>query len=448
MPVVASVTDFLDVARKSNQIDYERVEIFLRSRDSVPDDPRKLAALLIREGLITTFQAEQFLLGKYKGFHLGNYRIIERLGAGGAGTVYLAEHQLMKRRAAIKVLPTPLAEEPAALERFRLEAEAAAALDHPNVVHVYDFRYEGKLYCIVMEYVDGPNLQQVLARKGALPVAVACEYVRQAALGLRHAHEAGLVHRDVKPANLLVSAEGTVKVLDLGLARMDRDGGESLTRKFNSACVLGTADYLAPEQAMSLHDVDGRADIYSLGATLFALLTGRPPFHTGTLGQKLMWHQTLMPERVDVLRPEVPAELADLVARMLAKKPEDRPQTMAEVAEALAPWASQAPPPQKRSPRSLAELRAVGPRTGLLGGTTTARLLPGGASPDTLVSLAQEDTGQMEPRSSSPSEGPRSSTTPAARGTSGKLLLLGALAGVLVTLALGALAFLLFGLRS
>src|SRR5262249_21230988 len=156
----------------------------------------------------------------------------------------------------------------------------------------------------VMEYVEGPSLQQIISRQGGLPIAAACEYIRQAALGLHHAHEKGLVHRDVKPANILVDVSGTVKVLDLGLARYDADGGEStVTQKFNSNHVLGTADYLAPEQALDLHDVDGRSDIYGLGGTLYALLTGQPPFPRGTIGQKLLWHQTKDPKPVHSIRP-------------------------------------------------------------------------------------------------------------------------------------------------
>src|SRR5262249_50746974 len=155
-----------------------------------------------------------------------------------------------------------------------------------------------------------------------------------AARGLQHAHEAGMVHRDVKPANVLIDSSGTIKVLDLGLARIRREETESVTRKFNSNAVLGTADYLAPEQAMSLHDVDHRADVYGLGATLYTLLTARPPFPGGTIGQKLMWHQTKVPDRVDQVRPDLPAELAALVARMLEKRPQDRPQDMEEVMEA------------------------------------------------------------------------------------------------------------------
>src|SRR5258708_7843869 len=206
MPAPVTIDDFLDVVRKSNQIDNDRLTAYLevhRQHGTLPPDPRKLAALLIREGLLTTFQAEQFLLGKYKGFQLGGYRLIERIGSGGTGTVYLAEHEVMRRRVALKILPAQLANDPATLERVRREAQAVAALDHPNIARAYDFRQEGLLHFLVMEYVNGPSLQDVLQRQGPLPVEVACEYIRQAATGLQHAHENNLVHRDVKPANLL-----------------------------------------------------------------------------------------------------------------------------------------------------------------------------------------------------------------------------------------------------
>jgi hypothetical protein len=442
MPLVASVHAFLEVARKSNQIDNARLDAFLGARDDLPSEPRKLAALLIRQGLLTTFQAEQFLQGKYKGFHLGGYRIIERLGAGGAGTVYLAEHEMMRRRAAIKVLPTPLAENPSTVERFRIEAQAAAVLDHPNVVHLYDFRQEGRMYYLVMEYVDGPNLHQLIARHGALDVALACEYARQAAMGLHHAHEAGLVHRDVKPANILL-AGGTIKILDLGLARVSSDDGQSVTRKFNSNAVLGTADYLAPEQAMSLHDVDHRADVYGLGATLFALLTGRPPFDGGTIGQKLMWHQVRVPDRVDAIRPEIPAALADVVAKMLEKNPQDRQADMPEVAEALAPWADQAPPPARSSPRSMAEIRmGDGPVTGRLGSPSTGRLVGKGTG-DTIVAEQDQDTAKFKPDESRRVR----VVAPGREKADRKLLILGGLAAVVLSMAAGVAAFLAMGPR-
>src|SRR5262245_9789116 len=201
MPAPATIDDFLEVVRKSNQVDPGRLEAYLhqhRKGDTLPPDPKKFAALLVREGILTNFQAEQFLQGRYKGFQLGGYRILERLGAGGTGTVYLAEHEVMKRRVALKVLPAAFASDPAVLERFRREAQAAAALDHPNIVRAYDFRHEGQLHFLVMEYVNGPSLEQVLQSQGPLEVGVACEYARQAAVGLQHAHEAGLVHRDIK----------------------------------------------------------------------------------------------------------------------------------------------------------------------------------------------------------------------------------------------------------
>jgi WD40 repeat protein len=254
----------------------------------------------------------------------------------------------MRRRVALKVLPAEVVNEPGVLERFRREARAVAALDHPNIVRAFDFRQEGALHFLVMEYVEGASLQELVNRQGPLPIAQACAYIQQAALGLQHAHEAGLVHRDIKPANLLVDRAGVVKILDLGLARYGPEG-ESLTKKFDEGAVRGTADYIAPEQALNLHNVDGRADVYSLGATLYALLAGQPPFHEGTVAQKLLWHQMLEPTSLRELRPQVPEELAEVVAGMMAKDPADRFQSPVEVIEALQPWAAEAPlPPSAR----------------------------------------------------------------------------------------------------
>jgi eukaryotic-like serine/threonine-protein kinase len=348
MPAPATKEDFLDVVRKSQQIDNDRLESYLRSRQAppLPAEPKKLAALLVREGLLTGFQAEQFLLGKHKGFTLGGYRIIERLGVGGGGMVYLGEHLAMKRRVAIKILPTPHASDLAVLERFRREAQAAAALDHPNIVRAYDFRQEGQMHFLVMEYVNGPSLEDVLLQQGPLPIAVACDYIRQAAIGLQHAHDNGLVHRDVKPANLLVDASGIVKVLDLGLARFAAEGQKSVTQQFDENMVMGTVDYLAPEQAVSLHDVDARADVYSLGATFYALLAGEPPFSEGSVTQKLIWHQMRTPKPIRERRPEVSSDVAGILAAMMAKTADERIQSCAEVATLLEPWASVAPPAQ------------------------------------------------------------------------------------------------------
>jgi serine/threonine protein kinase len=314
---------------------------------------------------------------------------------------------VLRRRVAIKVLPSALAEDEAIRARFRLEAQASAQLEHPSFVRVYDFSQEGRLHYLVMEHVEGPNLQHLLARRGPLPVARACEYARQTALALQAAHDAGLVHRDVKPANLIVDRAGKVKVLDLGLVRCEVEEGDPLTKKLNDKMVLGTADYLAPEQALSLHDVDGRADVYSLGATLYALLAGQPPFHKGTLGQKLIWHQTVVPEPVHTHRPEVPLVLSAVVARMLAKKPEDRFASAAAAAEALAPWAEAGSAEQALlSQRSMVDIR-LGP-TGPVSANLSCGLLRGRLPhDDTAVAQAGEDTGKMSgprPRPAAPAK--------------------------------------------
>ncbi len=348
MPAPATTEELLDLVKRSDQVDLSRLAAFLSSRqrgEGLPPEPRALASLMVREGLLTKFQAEQLLQGKYRGFAIGGYRILEKLGSGGSGTVYLAEHEVMRRRVALKVLPADYASEPGVLARFQREAQAGAALDHPNIVRAYDFRNEGTLHFLVMEHVDGASLQELLSRQGPLPVGQACDYVRQAALGLQHAHEANLVHRDVKPANLLVDRAGTVKVLDLGLARFSPRGEESLTQKFDENAVMGTADYLAPEQALNMHDVDIRVDVYSLGATLYALLAGAPPFHAGTVTQKLLWHQMREPKPLRSIRPDVPAELEAVIKRMMAKAPEDRYEAPWDVAEALLPWSEGPFPP-------------------------------------------------------------------------------------------------------
>jgi serine/threonine protein kinase len=407
MAAPATIEDFLEVVRRSNQVDTARLEAYMASRrqtEGLPGEPQRLAALLVREGLLTNFQAEQFLQGKWRGFAIGGYRILERLGSGGTGTVYLAEHQVMKRRVAIKVLPAPYAAEPGVLERFLREAQAAAALDHPNIVRAYDFRSEGGLHFLVMEYVEGLSLQELLSRQGALSLPQACDYARQAALGLQHAHEAGLVHRDVKPANLLVDVTGTVKLLDLGLARYAPEGTESLTRQFDEGVVMGTADYLAPEQALNLHAVDSRADVYSLGATLYALLAGEPPFAAGTVTQKLLWHQMREPRPLRQACPQVPEALERLVARMMVKDPARRFQSLAAVADALEPFCTgPVPPGASRSGILPGRASDSGRRAGSsarLSGVRGPHSPRGGLSPDTRVADGGDSTPRVTERRS------------------------------------------------
>jgi len=352
MPSPTTIDEFLDLVRKSGVLDEKRLDAHvdkLRAAGDLPAEPNRLAGVLVRDGLLTQFQAEQFLLGKWRRFTIGKYKVLERLGAGGMGSVYLCEHKLMRRRVAVKVLPTAKAEDASSLERFYREARAVAAMDHPNIVRAYDIDQDDRLHFLVMEHVDGSSLQDIVKKSGPLEVLRAAHYIRQAARGLQHAHEtAGLVHRDIKPGNILVDRNGVVKVLDMGLARFFHDEDDILTKKYDEN-VLGTADYLAPEQALDSHGVDIRADIYSLGATFYFCLTGRTPFQEGTVAQKLIWHQTRQPKALRSLRPEVPPGIAAIVEKMMAKDPSQRFQTPTEVVEVLAPFTQKPIPPPPRT---------------------------------------------------------------------------------------------------
>jgi serine/threonine protein kinase len=355
MPAPSTSDEFLDLIRKSGVLDEKRLDAYLekaRAASALPTEPSKLAGVLVRDAILTHFQAEQFLQGKWRRFTIGKYKVLERIGSGGMGSVYLCEHKLMRRRVAVKVLPTAKADDTSSLERFYREARAVAALDHVNIVRAYDIDQDDKLHFLVMEYVDGASLQEMVKRGGQLDPIRAAHYICQAAQGLQHAHEsAGLVHRDIKPGNILVDRTGVVKVLDMGLARFFFDEEDILTKKYDEN-VLGTADYLAPEQALDSHSVDIRADIYSLGATFYYCLTARSPFNEGTVAQKLIWHQTRQPKSIRSLRADVPDELVTIIEQMMSKDPAQRDPTPQAVVEALAPWTQQpiAPPPEIEMP--------------------------------------------------------------------------------------------------
>jgi hypothetical protein len=292
--------------------------------------------------------------------HHPRYRVLKLLGQGGMGAVYLAEHLVMGRRIALKTINTRFLISPDAVARFHREVQAAAKLTHANVVAAYDAEQAGDLHFLVMEYVDGLSVAEYARRKGPLPAGQACAVCGQAALGLQHAHEQGLVHRDIKPHNLMLTAKGHVKVLDFGLAHFSRqeapDDASSLTA---TGTIIGTADYMAPEQTSSARTVDIRADIYSLGCTLYYLLAGRVPFPGGTVIEKCVRHALDAPPPVASLRPGLPAGLVAVVERMMAKRPEDRFQTPAEVYRALRPFAEGGHAPATQPPVALP---AAGPR--------------------------------------------------------------------------------------
>ncbi|MEM9703194.1 MAG: serine/threonine-protein kinase, partial [Planctomycetota bacterium] len=327
---------FLACLRQSGLVSKERLTAFLDGRETAK--PKALATDLVAEKLLTRWQAEKILAGRCRGFRLGSYALLGLLGKGGMSAVYLGEHVMMKRRCAIKVLPAKMVGGGSHLERFMREARAVAALDHPNIVRAYDVATEGEgqaaTHFLVMELVDGRSLYDLVKRDGPPPADRVRRIGHESAKGLAHAHAAGIVHRDVKPGNILLASSGAVKVTDLGLARGE-DEEHSLTVAHDEK-VLGTADYLAPEQALDSHGVDHRADIYGLGCTLYFSLCGHGPFTEGTLTQRLMAHQTQPAPPIETLVEGVPADLAAAIGRMLEKKPEDRFQTMDEVAEALA----------------------------------------------------------------------------------------------------------------
>ena len=365
MPAPTVVSDFLDCVRKSNVADPKALDEFLAGPGAdAPATPAQMADALVREGLLTRFQADQMLRGRWRNFILsGKYTILEPLGAGGMGTVYLCSHRIMHRPVAVKVLPASQADDPGAIERFQREARTVAQLRHPNIVGAHDIDRDGKFHFLVMEYVDGVSLQELVRRRGPLDPIHAAHYIHQAAFGLQHAHDAaGLVHRDIKPANLLVDRTGVVKILDLGLARFFHDKKESLTQKYDGNAVLGTADYLAPEQAVDSHNVDIRCDIYSLGITFYFLLAGHSPFQEGSVAEKLIWHQVRQPKPIREVRPDVPEGMADVLQKMIEKEPALRYQTPMEVAEALAPWTQEPiePPSAKDIPPITAAARRAG----------------------------------------------------------------------------------------
>jgi serine/threonine-protein kinase len=400
-----STEGFLDYVERSELVDTAALQSALEELKAanggdLPADADVVANKLIEKKLLTSWHVEKLMQGKYRAFFLGKYRILQIIGSGGMSTVYLAEHKLMHRQRAIKVLPKKRVNDSSYLARFHLEAQATSQLDHPNIVRCYDVDNEGDTHYIVMEFIEGKDLNTIVKQEGALPLELACNYIAQSAEGLAHAHEKGLIHRDVKPANLLVDKKGIVKILDLGLALFSDNEQASLTVEHNEN-VLGTADYLAPEQARNSHKIDHKADIYGLGCSLYFVLTGRPPFPDGTLAQRIAKHQTEMPEDIRKLRPDCPRDLADICMKMMQKRPEKRYANMREIAIALESWLAnhgyQFEPGSGEAAAKAAVLTAGGPavrKTGLgsFGGSrgsfsgSSQRITPSGG------------TGSIKPR--------------------------------------------------
>jgi serine/threonine-protein kinase len=348
--VISTFEDWLAELRKSGLLsaaDVEEVALVGRTRRWQEWD--ELFEILARRRLVSIYAGRKILQGKVGELFFGPFALLDKLGEGGMGKVYRARRQTDGAIVALKVVRPHLLAHPLIRRRYEREVAAALSLNHPNIVQVYEAgQHEGRHY-LVMEFIDGIDLSRLGKEYRPLAIPEACEYIRQSALGLHHAHERGFVHRDIKPSNIIVAGErhlpqaveaAVAKILDMGLVRAigaDEEGVEplELTRE---GVVVGTPDYMAPEQAKNSRRVDIRADVYSLGCTLYFLLAGRPPFAEGTAIEKILKHQLDPVPPVRQYRPDVPAEVEELLLRMLAKQPQDRPSSALEVAQELEKW--------------------------------------------------------------------------------------------------------------
>ena len=331
---------FLENLARSRLVAGDKLERI--QRDAGQLLPTEIAAQFVEQSLLTNWQAKNLLEG-HTAFFLGKYELLDELGRGGMGAVFKARQAPIGRIVALKIMAENLVRDGAAVARFHREIRAAAALNHPHVVSAFDAESVADTHFLVMEYVAGESLAAVLHGERRLPVAAACEYIRQAALGLAHAHEQGMVHRDIKPHNLLVTRDSAgrplIKILDLGLARFTNPAGDDDELTYTGQ-VMGTPDYISPEQCRNSRTADIRSDIYSLGCTLFRALTGRVPFQGANVVEKLMARNMQEPPRLEAFLAEAPVGLPEVLAKLLARDPAGRYQTPLEVVRALEPFAA------------------------------------------------------------------------------------------------------------
>jgi serine/threonine protein kinase len=349
-----SVEAFLALVKRSELLSPEKLLEISAFSDS-RQEPRELADWLVKQRWLTRWQATQLLEG-HEQLQVGKYRLLDLIGRGGMGLVFLAEP--IPPQGASEAKPTGRSKSapfdsqnlvalkvmtqlgnPKGVKRYLQEVQAATALVHPHIVRTLDSGVADGCHFLVMEFLPGRDLNAIMFDQSPLPVSWSCEVIRQAALGLQYAHEQGLVHRDIKPHNILVTPEPDfltphARILDFGLAHIAAESN-SLRDVTQTGAVMGTADYISPEQAMSAKHADIRSDIFGLGCTLFQLITGELPFQGNNVMEKLMARITTIPPSVSALRAEAHSDLDDLVSSMLRTNPNDRPQTPVEIADEL-----------------------------------------------------------------------------------------------------------------
>jgi eukaryotic-like serine/threonine-protein kinase len=332
--VSLSLKDYAQRLVDSTLLSIEEVKEFVhRLPDRRADDAVDVLAKALKQaGMLTNFQDRRIRQGHLKGLVLGNYLILDEVGQGSNGMVFRARHRRMTRVVALKMMPPAMLQNETAARRFHREVEAMSRVSHPNIVAAFDAGEDKGACFLILEYVDGHDLSVPIRKGKPLPVERAIDCTLQAARGLAHAHEMGIVHRDIKPANLLVGKDGVVKVLDMGLARIDDASGTNLTQ---TGSVMGTVDYMPPEQTMDSKAVDHRADIYSLGCTMYHLLTGQPIYDSDSIVGKIIAHREQAIPSLCKTRSEIPARLETIFQRMVAKSPADRYQSMQDVIDDL-----------------------------------------------------------------------------------------------------------------
>lgn len=348
---IASSRDLVETLRRGRLLEADQLSELNRTLSSRPADPLILARELLQRNWLTPYQINQLFQGHAGDLNLGHYVLLERLGEGGMGQVFKAREVRLGRLVALKVLRKERINKPEIIERFHQEIQAAAQLSHPNIVHAYDAEQIGDAHVFAMEFVEGIDLSRLVKQSGPLPVAQACECIRQAAQGLQHIHEHHMVHRDIKPANLMrANPSGTIKILDMGLARLrEAEAEEAKAKRLTRlGVVMGTIDFIPPEQALDSRRADIRSDLYSLGCTFYFLLTGKVPFPVDEPMAKLLAHSCETAVPIEQLRPEVPSRVCAIVRKLMAKRPDERYQTPAELIldlAALSPTPVAAVPP-------------------------------------------------------------------------------------------------------